>query len=294
MADQKTKKLSFESRDGFILQGELHSPSQERQDGPVVVLSPGMGVPARFYRPFSRFLVNQGMRVLLFDFRGIGWSAVDDLKTLRANATTWGSMDLAAAIDLARKISDGHQLVGIGHSFGGSIFGFTDNITCLHKLVHLGSQSGFYGLFGWKTRLYMLFNIHLAMPLLTRLLGYYPAHWLSGSEPLPADFIAEWSDWCQRRDYFMDKRFSVRERGHHREYQGPLLSLSFADDDFATRESVDRMAAYYAGSQVERRHIQPSEVSAASLGHFDLFKRSNGSGVWQIVADWINSPTNRL
>jgi predicted alpha/beta hydrolase len=292
MADLKTKKISFESRDGFVLKGELHHPANDIPNSPTVVISPGMGIPARFYRPFARYLVCQGMNVLLFDFRGIGWSSVDELKSLRADATTWGSMDLAAAIDFSRQHPRTARLVGIGHSFGGSIFGLADNIKHLHKLVHLGSQSGFYGLYDWKTRLYMLFNIFLAMPLLTRWLGYYPAHWLSGSAALPADFVAEWSNWCLSPDYFMDSRFEIREHYHHGEYTGPLLSLSFDDDSFATRQSVDIMASYYPNSWVERRHIHPNEVSATRLGHFDLFKRSNGAGVWKIVADWINTPTS--
>lgn len=294
MADLKTKKISFESRDGFVLQGELHQPEKAIPNRSTVVISPGMGVPARFYRPFTRFLVSQGMQVLLFDFRGIGWSCVDDLKSLKADATTWGSMDLAAAIDYAQQIPQTERVVGIGHSFGGSIFGFTDNIKSLHKLVHMGSQSGFYGFFDWKTRIFMLFNIYLTMPLLTRWLGYYPAHWLSGSEPLPANFVSQWSSWCLRPDYFMDDRFGIKDRYHHREYTGPLLSLSFDDDSFATRRSVDMMASYYPNSMIERRHISPNEVSAASLGHFDLFKRANGKGVWKIVAQWINSPLHRL
>ena len=176
MADSKIRKISFESRDGFPLHGEWHPGSLGATAGSVAVIAPGMGVPARYYRSMARYLSKRGLNVMLFDFRGIGWSGVPDLKRLKADATTWGRMDLGAAIDFARDYSGSNDLVGIGHSFGGSIFGFTDNIRRLRKLVHICSQSGFYGLYDWKIRLYLLFNIYLSMPLLTRWLGYYPAH----------------------------------------------------------------------------------------------------------------------
>jgi predicted alpha/beta hydrolase len=247
-----------------------------------------MGIPARFYRPFARHLVDKGMDVLLFDFRGVGWSAVEDLRSLKADASTWGRSDLSSAIDFAITLSGGKKLIGIGHSFGGSIFGLTDNIGNICKQIHVCSQSGYYGFFDWKTRLYMLFNIHIAMPILTRWLGYYPAHWLSGSEALPADFVSEWSAWCLRKEYFMDERFDVKHTGSHAKYKGPLLSLSFSDDSFATQQSVDAMAAFYVNSQLQRKHLRPVDYCANSLGHFDVFKRSNGRLIWELIADWVD------
>lgn len=289
MPDHSPRKVSFKSRDGFLLHGEWHPAAPGELKTKVAIVSPGMGVPARFYRPFARFLAKSQVNVLIFDFRGIGWSGVNDLKHLQADATTWGSLDLAAAIDFAQQQTPDAALVGIGHSFGGSIFGFTEKIKYLNKIVHVCSQSGFYGLFSWRIRLYQLFNIYCSMPLLTYLLGYYPAHWVTNSEALPAGFVAEWAAWCQRPDYFMDSRFEISERGYHSAYAAPLLSLSFSDDTFATENSVDRMASFYPNSQVDRRHIAPSEVEAESLGHFGAFKPSNGKYLWKMIAEWIHS-----
>ena len=290
MPDTTTRKISFESRDGFILQGEWHPlKNDDNKHNYVTVISPGMGIPSRFYRPFARHLNDCGIDVLLFDFRGIGWSAVDSLRSLQTNASIWGGSDLSSAIDCAIHLSGNKKLVGIGHSFGGSIFGFSDNIELIEKQVHICSQSGYYGYFDWKTRLYMLFNIYLAMPVLTRTLGYYPAHWLSGSEPLPSGFVAEWSGWCLRKEYFMDDRFEVKHKGTHDRFAGPLLSLSFSDDSYATPESVDAMSAFYANSQLKRMHLTPADYNANALGHFGVFKRSNGRAIWELIADWITT-----
>jgi predicted alpha/beta hydrolase len=54
---------------------------------------------------------------------------VIDLSRLKSDATTCGKLDLAAAIDQALLLSGGKPIIGIGHSFGGSIFGFAENIT---------------------------------------------------------------------------------------------------------------------------------------------------------------------
>jgi predicted alpha/beta hydrolase len=101
----------------------------------------------------ARYLSKRGLNVLLFDFRGIGWSGLPDLKDRNADATAWGSIDLGTAIDFAGDYSGSSDLVGIGHSFGGSIFGFIENIRRIHKLVHISSQSGFYDLYDWNDRL---------------------------------------------------------------------------------------------------------------------------------------------
>jgi predicted alpha/beta hydrolase len=291
MPDHKPRKCTFESRDGFILRGEWHaSDSLHQKQQQVAIISPGMGIPARFYRAFARHLSRRGIDVLLFDFRGIGWSAVSDLSELEADATIWGSFDLAAAIDHALSLAKGKQALGIGHSFGGSIFGFADNMTKLHKLVHICSQSGYYRFYDWRTRLYMLFNIRLAMPLLTRMLGYYPAHWLSNSEALPAGFVAEWSSWCLEEEYFMADRFRVSTAGYHGQFEGPLLSLSFADDAYATQQSVDAMAAFHINSQLLRKHLRPADYTAEFLGHFGVFKASNGRKIWDLIANWLSEP----
>ena len=291
MPDVKPRRISFESRDGFVLQGEWHpTETSSTLNSLVAIISPGMGIPARFYRPFARHLVKNGLDVLLFDFRGIGWSGVPDLSQLDASATIWGKHDLAAGIDHAHRFSEGKAVVGIGHSFGGSIFGFSDSIGKLHRMVHICSQSGYYGFYSLKTRLYMLLNIHVAMPLLTRTLGYYPAHWLSGSEALPAGFVREWSAWCLTENYFMADRFEVKRSAFHSEYAGPLLSLSFDDDSFATRQSVDEMASFYCNSQLDRRHLMPADFASQSLGHFDVFKPSNGRAVWDLISEWVSYP----
>jgi predicted alpha/beta hydrolase len=291
MPDTQYTAITFESRDGFVLHGEWHPSALTGNDGHyVAIVSPGMGIPARFYRPFARYLAKQGVDVMLFDFRGIGWSAVSDLRQLDADASTWGRSDLSAAIDQAIALSGNKATIGIGHSFGGSIFGFANNITKLQKLVHICSQSGYYGFYNWKTKLYMLFNIRLAMPLLTGWLGYYPAHWVSGSEALPAGFVAEWSAWCLQKDYFMDDRFEVKEGAYHKLFEGPLLSLSFDDDSYATRDSVDVMTAFYANSRVDRRHLKPIDFDAKSLGHFGVFKSVNGRLIWDLISDWAKLP----
>ncbi len=288
MPDLKPRRLTFESKDGFVLQGEWH-PTETMERSQVAVISPGMGIPARFYRPFARHFVKRGFDVLLFDFRGIGWSAVADLSHLQADASSCGKLDLSAGIDQAVALSGGKTVIGIGHSFGGSIFGLTDNVRLLDSMVHISSQSGYYGFYNLQTKLYMLLNIHIAMPLLTRWLGYYPAHWISGSEALPAGFVKEWSAWCLCENYYMDERFDIKGSSYHADYRGPLLSLSFADDSFATRESVDAMAAFYCNSRLERRHLNPTDFEANSFGHFNFFKPTSGRRAWDMIVDWIDT-----
>jgi predicted alpha/beta hydrolase len=89
MPSLKPSKIRFESRDGFPLQEEWHySDLSTGSNEYVVLILPGMGILYRFYWPFTRHFVNKGFDVFLFDFRGIEWSSVQDLRLLETNAST--------------------------------------------------------------------------------------------------------------------------------------------------------------------------------------------------------------
>jgi len=288
MRNRKPIKVKIETKDGFELKGECFVSDSGSAKNPAAIVSPGMGVPARCYRRFAEYLSSNGIQVILFDYRGIGWSSVSDIRELEASATDWGKMDLSAAISFALEQTNTSELVGIGHSLGGSLFGLAENVSQLHQMVHICSQSGFYGLYDWNVRVNLLINIKVLIPLLTKILGYYPANWFSQSEALPNDYALEWAEWCGAKEYYMDEKFGIREKYFHKEYTGPLLSLSFEDDLYANKLAVDLMSGYYPSSRLERYHFKPSELSSEKLGHFDVFKPIHGRTCWQFILNWVN------
>ena len=95
----------------------------------------------------------------------------------------------------------------------------------------------------------MLAKWHLAMPVLTACLGYFPGRRLGWLEDTPRGVVRDWS--------FMGPRFEARGApadgtdprvATMAAVTAPILALSVTDDEFGTEAAIDRLLAYYTGS----------------------------------------------
>lgn len=273
---------TFAATDGFALAGTWYRPpgAPER----VVLVSPATGVRRRLYDGFARALARRGAAVLTWDWRGTGDSRPARLRGFPATMRAWGERDLAGAIDHARRAFPAAPLAAVGHSFGGQGIGLAPNAGALSAVVTIAAQSGWYGHWPARARWRYALLWHVAMPALSRALGYFPARRLGAGEDLPAGVALEWSRWNRSPDYL------GTWEGHAR-LTAPVLSFSFTDDPYAPDAAVAWLHARYGGP-VERRHRAPAEVGAARVGHFGFF-RPGLPALWEEAADWLATRARR-
>lgn len=90
----------------------------DRTGGPIVVVWPAMGVPARYYRPFASALRDSGLEVVVTDLRGTGASTP---RPSRASRYGYAELvdDVGAVLEHLKPHRDGRRLVLVGHSLGG-------------------------------------------------------------------------------------------------------------------------------------------------------------------------------
>jgi predicted alpha/beta hydrolase len=281
----KVSAVTVAALDGYELAATLYEPSTAVTPARAALIASATAVGRRYYQAFARYLADRGLAVLTFDYRGIGESRPRSLKGFRCAMHDWGANDLAGAIDWLDRRFPGGQLVGVGHSAGGQLFGLAANNQRLRALLTVGAQSGYWGL--WPApRKYWLFLVWtLVMPLLTRLFGYFPARLLRLGPELPRGVALEWARWCRDPDY-VNGRARPPSADAFGAFRGPLQAISFADDTFAPQAAVDRLASFYTKAALERRHLTPAEIGLPAVGHFGFF-RDGCRSLWVAAADWL-------
>jgi predicted alpha/beta hydrolase len=287
--------VQFPARDKVVLGGTLYANPDPANQKRAIVLNCGGGISAARYRYFGRFLAAAGIPVFAYDYRGIGQSRPPRLRGFVANAYDWSEYDCTAAIDWLRSRYPNAELIGIGHSIGGMLFGGAINILELSRFVHVCGHTGYVGDYSSRYRLPMGFLWHVLMPALTRVFGYFPASSLGLGEDLPAGVARHWAarttpdlrpqatDIDASRGHAMLERFS--------QVRGRALMLSIADDPLATVAGASRLLALLPGVESKRLLLSPHELGLKRIGHFGLISRLAGPCIWPYVYAFLEDNT---
>jgi predicted alpha/beta hydrolase len=248
------------------------------------VLHGGAGIPAQRYGNFARFLARSGMPVLTYDYRGIGLSRPGALPGFRSVIEDWAEYDCSAAIGWLRERFARAELVGIAHSVGALLFGGAHNAAEQARLILVGAHTGYYGDYRPLYRLPMAVLWHGLMPVLTRLVGYFPARRLGLGEDIPAGIALQWAS--RRSSELRPAGASATDERVRRlldrcaALERTALVLRFSDDAFATAAGTRRLLAYYPRLSPQHLLFTPADAGARKIGHFGFFGRGVGLSLW--------------
>lgn len=280
--------ITIRAEDGFELAGRRFSPAGKPRG--VVVLSNAMGVKQDFYIPFAQFLAEQGYAALTFDYRGSGASTPERFKrTLRgfeADLFTWAGRDYNAALRAAKSWQPDVPLLVVGHSLGGQLPGLLPDRQLIDGIVTVASGSGYWKRNSPQTRRFVWFMWYFAVPLYTRLFGYFPGKKVKKVGDLPKGVIFQWAQWCKSPHYVVDRKGNPIRDGYD-QIRAPILALSFTDDEMMSRWSIDSMHDKYRNAPVERRYIAPQDVQAKRVGHFGFFRPEFRETLWRQALEWM-------
>ena len=272
--------VTIPATDGFQLAGtEFGDASRVER---VVLIAPATGVKRRLYRPFAEFLAQEGFVVITWDWRGTGDSRPASLRGFEATMRGWGERDLAGVIAWASSRHPSAKLTAVGHSYGGQSIGLAPNRALVGALVTVGAQSGYYG--HWPRPQRYLYSAlwRIAMPLTTRIAGYFPARLFRFGEDLPRGVALQWARWCRTPSY-------LSEWSGHRAFKAPVLAIGFMDDPFAPPEAVDALLTHYGSRKQQRWSIAPDELGVKEIGHFGFFRSGVTPSLWRDVAEWLKA-----
>lgn len=282
--------LVIPAADGVSLAATRFPPAATGGRPSTVVLLPATGVKRTFYERFATFLAQEGHEVLTFDYRGIGGSRPARLRGFRATMQGW-ARDADAVVDWARERPGERSVSAIGHSFGGQALALMSTTPVLDAAVTVAAQSGWWGHWPRPSRYRLALFWYLLLPVLSPLLGYFPAKRLGVSEDLPRGVALEWARWGRNRDYFSGE--PKRTRPDFERLTAPLLAISFADDRFAPRPACDWLAARFVRAETTRWHLEPGDLGVAAIGHFPPFRESFRDSLWRRIAGWLVAARER-
>ena len=248
-----------------------------------VIIHGATAVPQTYYAKFASYLAGRGLRVVTYDYRGIGASRPNSLRKFDATMSDWAT-DARAVWTWATKLYG--PLAFIGHSFGGQLIGLADELASARGALLVGAQFGYYGHWSLPSRVKLGIMWRALVPAATSVWGYLPGE-LGLTHDLPAGVALEWAKWCRHPDYLMGHEPAARARLAR--FDVPTLFYSFADDDFAPRGAVRSLLASLTRAPLEHRRLRPSDLGAHAVGHFGFFREAFESTLWNDAATYLTS-----
>jgi predicted alpha/beta hydrolase len=274
-ASPETTKTKIVAEDGFELGATIHVPPWTPRA--TLVIHGATAVKQSYYDAFAkRAAIRGGLRVITYDYRGIGASRPESLVGFRATMTDWAKLDARALMKHANTFGD--PILMVCHSFGGQLVGLIDECADAAGAVMVASQFGWHGHWSGLDRWRMAAVWYVLIPTVTSAFGYLPGETGLGVD-LPRGVAAEWAAWCRHPRYLEGAHPDARWR--YREFEPPTLLFSFTDDDFAPETSVLALRNKLKRAPLVHRRIDPRELREKRLGHFGFFRKERADDLWE-------------
>ena len=281
------QKIAFTTIDQQVLQGFFFPCENPKA---TILLASALGVPQQYYKHYGAFLAQAGFQCMTFDYRGTGLSTYNG-KLRNIELSQWGTHDLEAAIQEAKSRAANGQsetpVFLVGHSIGGQLLGLAKSANSLQGAMFVGSSAPFWKRWPFPRNIYIGFVCSVLLPTLSFARDMYPARAVGlSSMDLPATCAKDWGKWMRDKDYLLGERFGLPQEGY-KNFDKPLLSLAFDDDDFAPKINVDYLLSFFEKARISNEFIKHASLKLGPIDHMGFFKQKFRTTLWQKSLDWF-------
>jgi predicted alpha/beta hydrolase len=285
-APVEERNVEFPAHDGYMIAGTLYRLVEDYDPADVLIFNAGGGLSVRRYRHFLRFLASHGLPVLAYDYRGVGASRPARLRGFVAGLEDWAEFDHAGAIDDLRTRYPQARLTTVAHSIGCLVACCAPNAADQSRMVLIAPHTGYWRDYAAAWKLPMAVMWHGIMPLVARVVGYFPGSRVGIGDDFPLRFAMQWSGRTTpafRVDARDARAWTLL--GNADALRSTVLALSFSDDAFSSRAGVSRLLSLVPHAQVEKCELDARRLGRR-IGHLGFFSRRNDA-LWGIVLQFL-------
>ncbi|MGW4502726.1 alpha/beta hydrolase family protein [Micromonospora sp. NPDC004336] len=263
-------RQEFVEVDGARLGLQVHPEPDGVDDAPLVLITPAMGVRARYYRPFAAALRAAGLAVAVADLRGTGESTPAPSRACRYGYAELAT-DVGAVLAALKTRRDGRKTVLLGHSLGGQA-------ALLHLAVHGGHDVDGLALVAvgvpwWRSypglRGYGVLPYTQGIAATARLLGVWPGWGFGGRQA--RGVIRDWAHTARTGRF--PRLDGVDAEAAVRDVRTPVLAVSVDDDQYTPHETVDHLCAKLTAAPVARERYTAAQAGSR-MDHFTWVRAS--------------------
>jgi predicted alpha/beta hydrolase len=279
------QKIIITAADGYQLSALYGTPVSETMG--TIILSSATGIKKEFYINFAHFLVQNGYNILLYDYRGIGESAPNNLKISKSYMHEWGTMDMNAVLDFMVHEKGFTDIIWVGHSVGAQLVGFLEHREHVKKVIAISAAFGYWGYFPFPVKWLIWGLWYFVGPLMVKIYGYGAMQKIGWGENLSCNMMSEWREWCLSKKYFTGLLEKKLKMDKFYNFTTPITALYISDDYIANDKTARLMMDFFPNSPLEILKIQVEKYTKLKVGHTGVFRRKFENNLWPLLVGVI-------
>lgn len=279
------KDLALQTPDNFPI--KIHVFEPENSNGKLLLINSATGVKQQIYFSFAKHITEKGFTVITYDYRGIGESKPEKMKNFKASMRIWGTSDFKTVTDFIKTHYNGYQKFCLGHSVGALILGMNEDSTIFQKFIFIATQDAYIGNLSFKVAITAFLGFGIALPVTTKLFGYFPAHHFGLGESLPKGVAFDWQTLILHKKSTR-RLFEKTGKDFSKNLTQKTFVIHAEDDSWVTKKGMENlMTKSYPNLNPEYREIKIFESEKREIGHINFF-RSFNKNLWKIVLNELN------
>jgi predicted alpha/beta hydrolase len=284
--DVQITKLQIPARDGFTLSALEITPVHGHIAG-LIQVNPATAVKKEFYLPFCTWLAEEGYKVIVFDYRGIGGSRPAGLRGFKTCMHEWATLDINGVCDYVVVRYPTLPKYWVGHSFGTHLAGLIDHWAAYEQYFSISTGTGYWRWFRWPHNAISLFYWKIFIPVTGIFWGAIPNKLIGFGENLPTGVAKEWGAWCRNPNHYQQWLQETKGFSRFEHFNKPFHTIFPDDDPYVNDRTVKRFLKFYPAAQHKIHKIDVAATGLKIIGHTGFFRRRCKDILWPLVIDRI-------